>query len=371
MKRLKALTVKKPAKDQREKMVLLGLVELYLQTGKPVGSQTLQENGFEQLSSATIRNYFAKLEEDGYLKQPHSSGGRIPTSLAYKLYADHALPTASLEPKEREKLHKALFRETREVASYLHEAAEVISEGSRCAVFLSSPRFDQDFILDVKIIPIDQTRLICVLVTDFGLIHTEILYTDKKVSSFTAKRLEAYFRWKLTGLDKPELNGQEETLANRLYNEIMLRHIVEHNNFSSEDIYKTGFSRLLTYPDFNDAAALANGLSLFENERKLRELLSTSSSENTLRCWIGEDIPSISSCSVIAIPYRINQSVAGSIAILGPTRIPYRRLFGLLKAAADEISSSLTKSLYKFKITFRQPENELLETQPQLLEHHT
>src|SRR5271167_1961788 len=97
---MKMLTPKKPAKDQRERLILFGLVELYLQTGKPVGSNTLRENGFETLSSATIRNYFAKLEEDGFLKQQHSSGGRIPTTFAYQLYAETHLKSPLIDEKE-------------------------------------------------------------------------------------------------------------------------------------------------------------------------------------------------------------------------------------------------------------------------------
>src|SRR5690349_18344642 len=88
---LKSFTQKRPAKDQRERLVLLGLVDLHLSSGKPIGSNTLRENGFENLSSATIRNYFMKLEEDGFLKQQHSSGGRIPTEKGFRLYAQECL----------------------------------------------------------------------------------------------------------------------------------------------------------------------------------------------------------------------------------------------------------------------------------------
>lgn len=100
---MKTLAPKKPAKDQREKLILFGLVDLYLQSGKPIGSNTLRENGFEALSSATIRNYFAKLEEEGLVKQQHSSGGRIPTPLAYKIYAEEHLdkPRSSLKIKKQ------------------------------------------------------------------------------------------------------------------------------------------------------------------------------------------------------------------------------------------------------------------------------
>ena len=358
---MKSLAPRKPPKNQREKWVLLGLVELYLETGKPIGSTTLQENGFESLSSATIRNYFSKLEEEGYLKQQHSSGGRIPTPAAYRLYAETHLKTPQNDKeneKEKQKLQAALKKETRELAGYLQVVAETVSEASRCAVFLSAPRFDHDFVMDIKMVSIDSHRCLCVLITDFGQVHTELLYADKKMSNFTLKRLESFFRWKLTGLDKPTLSPEEAALATRLYSEVMMRHLVGSSHFTLEDIYKTGFSKLLSYPDFNDATALAEGLGLFENEQTLRTLLQKCAKAGDLSCWIGDNLYA---CSALAIPYRIHQNIVGVLALLGPNRIPYRKLFGLLQTASEIISQSLAKSLYKFKITFRQPETFGLE----------
>jgi heat-inducible transcriptional repressor len=364
---MKTLAPKKPAKDQREKLILFGLVELYLQTGKPIGSNTLRENGFDSLSSATIRNYFARLEEDGYVKQHHASGGRIPTALAYKAYAERHIdqPQASLE--ETRAIDQLLKKETREVAAFLLQAIEKISDITQCAAFLSSPRFDQDFILEIKLLYIDHNRLLSVLLTDFGLVRTEVLYTDKKLSNFTIKRLEAYFNWRLTGIEKPTMEPEEETLGARLYKELMLRHIVGYTNFSTEDLFQAGFSKLLAYPDFNDAAALASGLSLFENKQMLRQLLSSAAESGKLSCWIGEDLapfsPGATACSVIAIPYRINQTCCGAFGILGPNRIPYRELFGQMQSIAQSLSDSLTKSVYKFKISFRSPKPSNLEFQ--------
>ena len=356
---MKSLTPKKPSKDERERKVLFGLIELYFKEGKPVGSNTLRENGFEELSSATIRNYFMNLEEAGLLKQQHSSGGRIPTTEAYRLYANAHIDKPRLRADEEKEIVKALKKETREVASYLLQATEKVSELTQCAVFLSAPRFDQDFILEIKLVYIDHSRILCVLVTDFGLIRTETLYTDKKLSTFTLKRLEAYFNWRLTGIEKPTMDSQEEELAAKLYKELMLRHIVSYTNFSSEDLFQAGFSKLLSYSDFNDAAALASGLSLFENKQMLKSLLSVVNESGKLCCWIGEDLipfsPDAASCSVIAVPYRINQTLCGALGILGPTRLPYPEQFGRLKAIADALSDSLTRSVYKFKISFRQP----------------
>lgn len=356
---MKSFLSKKPTKDEREKQVLLSLVELYLKTGKPVGSQTLKENGFDHLSPATLRNYFVKLEETGFLKQQHSSGGRIPTSLAYKTYAEFICPSAVLEEKEQEQLIKLLSKETREIHLYLQRAAEILSDIAQGAIFLSSPRFDQDFILDIKLLSIDTYRVLCVLITDFGTVRSEILFTEKKLSAFNIKRIEQFFHWKITGLDKPNLLPEEEMTATKFYNEILLRHIVNYSSFSYSDILKTGFSKMLQYPDFNDASSLASGLALFENDQALRALLSECSEKKAIKFWIGEDLHPFSSgaatCSVLAIPYYIHNTAVGSLAILCPSRAPYKKLFATLKAISEVISSSLTKSLYKFKISYRQP----------------
>ena len=171
--------------------------------------------------------------------------------------------------------------------------------------------------------------------------------------------MENYFNWRLTGIEKPQLDLEEEEFASRLYKELMLRHIVSYINFSSEDLFQAGFSRLLSYADFNDAAALASGLSLFENKHMLRSLLSQVNESGKMLCWIGEDLAPFpqeaSSCSVIAIPYRINQTICGSLGILGPTRLPYRQQFGRLLKVSEALSESLTKSVYKFKLSFRKP----------------
>lgn len=347
---------KRKQKEEREKEVLLGVVELYLLTGKPIGSNTLKENGFDHISSATIRNYFAKLETQGFLRQQHTSGGRIPTARAYKLYAEHHVNASDVSPKDLELLKKELNQDTKEIARYLQHASELLSKMTHGAVFLSSPRFDQDLILSVKLVAIDEKRYLCVLITDFGLVHTEILYAPKKLSSFALKRIESYFHFRMTGLDRPKLSSLEEEIASQFYNEILFRHIVDHSNFSQEDIYKTGFSNLLHFPEFRDATVLATGLSLFEDTMYMRSLLQECLDQGELRFWIGNDLgPQASHTSIIAVPYFIHGKAVGAVALLGPNRMPYPKMFGLMRAFSAILSEMLTRNLYKYKITYRQP----------------
>jgi heat-inducible transcriptional repressor len=359
MNALKSLNPKKPTKQERERNVLLGLVDYYLKTGKAVGSNTLKEVGFEELSSATIRNYFAKLEDEGYLTQQHISGGRIPTHRAYRLYAQEYIDNA-LPPPEQP-FNELRHNETREIAAFLLGAAEQLSRYSEAAVILSTPRFDHDIIVGLKLVPIDHARCLAVIITDFGLIQTEILQTEKKLSAFAVKRIETYFHWRLTGNDKPEqLPAEEEELAQSFYNELMLRYIVDYAHFTHEEVYRTGFSRLLNNPEFRDPVLLASSLALFENAHSMRLLMKECSKGNRLKFWIGDDLNPYCqeppNCAVIAIPYYVHQQAVGAVGIMRAARMPYRELFGLLRHFSESISSALTRNVYKFKISFRQPQ---------------
>ncbi|MBX7066165.1 MAG: heat-inducible transcriptional repressor HrcA [Parachlamydiales bacterium] len=355
----KPLPAKKLPKTDREQAVLLGMIELYLKSGKPIGSQTLQENGFDSLSSATIRNYFAKMEEAGYLKQQHTSGGRIPTEKAFRLYADTHFNDGVLEKNQEEALEH-VFKETgREVATLLNKSADVLSELTKCAVFVSAPRFDQDFIQDVRLIRLGGEKILTVLITDFGLVRTETVYLEKEADPSFLRTTEEYFLWRMNKGEKPLFRNEAEAkLAQRIYNEIMVRHVVGYANFPEEDVIRTGLSKLLSYPEFNDAAALASSLSLLEDDNQMRALLRKCTKEEQMALWIGDElipfVPEGAECAVVTIPYRINQAVAGAIGILGPMRVPYRNLFGLMQIFSENLSKALTESLYKFKITFRQ-----------------
>jgi len=376
MKIVKHLNTEYTGKHDRKHQILLGAVDYYIKTGKPVGSNTLQSEGFDFLSSATIRNYFASLEETGFLTQTHASGGRIPTTAGFKVYALEYLNVTPTS-KQSSKFNHIAHQETKELVSFLQHASNLLSDLTRTAVFLSSPKFDQDYIMDIKLVPIDYHRCLAVIITDFGVVQTEILHTTKKLSSFSTKRIEAYFHFRLNGRKSPEnLNEEEEELALKFYNELMVRYIVGYTNFTDKEIIRTGFSKLLTYPDFQNTTLLANSLALFENVHSMRLLLKECTKQNKMKFWIGDDLTTYTTktqgSAVIAIPYAINNKSVGAIGLLGPSRMPYRKLFQLLREFSDTLSQTLTRNIYKYKISFRQPEKESLDFKNEgshLIEH--
>ena len=208
---MRTITGKKQERSKREKEVLLGLVEQFIASGKPIGSQTLQETGFEHLSSATIRNYFARLEEDGFLAQMHTSGGRVPTENAFRFYAHHFSGKGIVDEDSLEEVGRLKHTSTKAIASILRKFLEIVSRCTETAAFISSPRFDRDFITDIKVLPIDHERCLFVIVTDFGSIQTVELPTKEKLTSFAAKRIESYLHARLTGQElNPPLEAEEE-----------------------------------------------------------------------------------------------------------------------------------------------------------------
>lgn len=363
LKTLKPLA-KKTNKHDRERKVLIALIEHYIQTGKPVGSSTLKEAEFEDLSSATIRNYFAHLEDEGFLTQQHISGGRIPTDKAFRFYA-----AACVDESDVASSTSFQINETRSIAIMLQQAAEKLADATKTAVFLSAPRFEQDFITGIKLLPIDAERCLCVLMTDFGDIRTEILHTDQKIGNIVAKRLEAYFNARLTSQPKPSLLKQEEELAQKLYNELIIRYIAGYSQFNEEEIYRTGLSTLFSFAEYQDPAMLSSSLSLFEDSHRMRLLLKECAKFNTLKWWIGSDLAAhapqaAATSSVIAIPYRVNTQPVGAIGLFGPIRLPYKELFQTLRSFSDEVSDILTRSLYKYKITLRQTRGDAIDHHP-------
>src|SRR5262249_12482132 len=153
------------------------------------GSNTLKESGFKSLSSATIRNYFSDLEKEGYLHQQHVSGGRIPTEKAIRAYIQHFLSSNEVPKNFHEKAESLGAFDSKEIGHFLPKAVEVVSEILSLPVFMSSPRFDQDFLTEIKLIPIGFERLAALLITDFGIVKMELFPIDTKLNTFSIKRI--------------------------------------------------------------------------------------------------------------------------------------------------------------------------------------
>jgi len=340
------------------------VVDLFIKTNKPIGSNTLKANGFDCFSSATIRNYFVKLEKIGYLHRPHSSGGRIPTSSAYREYANNCLENLKISEKDEKKLSKNLKKDCKKLNTYLFHVSDQLSEMTNSCVFLLSPTFDQDFIQEIKLISLEN-NLLCIIITNYGQIKTE-LFQLNNLKKEEIKQIENFLLWKIGKEKRQKISIKISKFARKIYKEMMMRFITSYSRTNiNEKSYKTGFSNLLSYREFQDPITLAQSISLFEDFDKISALLNESIKVGKLTCWIGNELSAFGSlateCAVITIPYRINYMPAGAIAVLLPKRCSYQKVFGIMQIFSECISDTLTKNIYKYKINFHSNEEILLE----------
>lgn len=353
---------KRPLRQKKELSILVGLVEHYIKTGKPVGSGVLQEAEFHSMSSATIRNYFSSLEEEGYVRQVHTSGGRIPLSKAYELYAKNCLEEVEKADLVQHPLSIQPKDGANDIILMLEEAAARISDQLKVAVVLSAPRFDRDSIVDIHFHFIDVRRVLAVILSEFGLVHTEVLMPLEPVSPALVRKADRFAKARLyKEMSDPELYDQGELeLIRRLYQEAVSSFFVGYSSFSQEDIWKTGFLHLLSYPELEETSRLGASLALFENSSLERRLIREVMKEGKIQFWIGEKLqPYLScepSCVFIAAPYRVGNHSVGGLGILGPERMWYKDVFRLILSTCEEISEVLTNCLMRQRITYRMAE---------------
>ncbi|SPN73621.1 Heat-inducible transcription repressor HrcA,heat-inducible transcription repressor,heat-inducible transcription repressor HrcA,HrcA protein C terminal domain [Chlamydia serpentis] len=349
-------------RDSKVLDILFATTELYLKTGQPVGSKTLKESFCSDLSTATIRNYFADLEIEGFLKKNHTSGGRIPTDLALRYYVDHQeeFPETEIPCPVLDKINQ-LPTESRNIIKDLQKVTELLGETLDLPTFFSSPRFENDAVTNIRVTQVDEQRAVVILSTEFGQIFTDILWLPETFDIVSIKRIENFLQSYIRKIPpSEELSQKEENLSMSLYNEVVVRYLTRYCNFSEEDLYQTGMSKLLKYEAFKDPEVLALGLALFENRRQMCKLLNIGMHKGRATAFIGNELSEIlgtsnPGCSVITIPYYMNRSPLGALGILGPINLPYKEALPMLKLFANKINETLTQSFYKFKLSFRRP----------------
>ncbi|WP_375793556.1 heat-inducible transcriptional repressor HrcA [Chlamydia sp. 12-01] len=360
--------------------ILLTTTELYLKTGQPVGSKTLKEYECSNLSTATIRNYFSELEAEGFLKKNHISGGRIPTDLAFRYYVDHCADCSEDElPESIMNLLNQLPEESQNIVKDLQKASEILGEALQLPTCFSSPRFENDSVTNIQLSLVDEQRAVVILSTEFGQVFTDTLWLSEISNPSSLKRIETFLQSYVRKQPPTEILSQkEEDLGMTLYNEVVVRYLTRYCNFSEEDLYQTGLSRLLRYESFKDPDMLALGLSFFENRRHMCKLLDIGMHRDRPTAFIGNELSDIfgtpnPQCAVITTPYYMNRTPLGAFGVLGPINLPYKEIYRTLTIFAEKIKASLTQSFYKFKLSFRRPcpSDPKLSKEPTLLARYS
>ncbi|MBN2245248.1 MAG: heat-inducible transcription repressor HrcA [Candidatus Aminicenantes bacterium] len=332
--------------------ILTKITEHYLRTGKAVSSGVVVENIDIKVSSATIRNIMAKLEQLGYLYQPHTSAGRIPTDKGLRFYVNHLFDDALLN-KQLVDIETADFDQTRgDFLSLLTQVSMTLAECSDNIGFVISPRISKINFKHVRLIKISEERVLIIQVSTNNLVLNEVVETKNYFTQHELDRASRFITESFAGKnltyvrdylikEMPKYRDRFENILQKT-NEL-LRSYFGQEEKGSHMIIK-GTSKLLNKSEFFEMEALRSLFSSFEEKSNLAKLLSDFISLDRVKVLIGEDlkIPDVNDCSLILSHYGDNLQVLGSLGIIGPKRIPYKTIIPLVDYIAQKLSHTIS-----------------------------
>ncbi len=338
--------------DERKITILKAIIRTYLETGEPVGSRTISKYTDLNLSSATIRNEMSDLEEMGYIEQPHTSAGRIPSDKGYRFYVD-----AMLGEKEREveELRGMLTEKEENMENLLRRVAKVLASNTNYAAMVTEPTVRRNKLKFLQLSKVDAKQLLLVVVTEGNLIKNSMISVEDGLDDETVLKLNILLNTHLNGLSLEEINlGLVSDLKKSagIHSEIVsevVDAVAEAIN-SDEDlkIYTSGANNILRYPELTDSREKTSDLiSALEEKQKLHELVAGAQPQgdgNGIQVYIGQEAPvqSMKDCSIVTATYELDEGVRGTIGIIGPKRMDYDKVFNTLKTLMNQL-----EALYK------------------------
>ena len=338
--------------DERKKKILQAVIRNYLETGEPVGSRTISKYTDLNLSSATIRNEMADLEEMGYILQPHTSAGRIPSDKGYRFYVD-----AMMEEKQREtvELQEMLVERQDKMETLLKQVARVLAHNTQYATMISAPQTKRSKLKFIQLSRVDAHQILAVIVIEGNVIKNNILSVDEELSDETLLKLNILLNTNLNGLTIDEISlgmisvmKQQAGIHSDIVSEVI--DAVAEAIRAEEDleIYTSGTNNIFRYPELADQEKASELINTFEEKQQLGELLQETSdnAENTgIQVYIGEESPvqSMRDCSVVTATYELGGGMKGTIGIVGPKRMDYDKVVGTLRTIQTQLDELYRK----------------------------
>lgn len=337
--------------DDRKVKILQAIVRNYLETGEPVGSRTISKYTDLNLSSATIRNEMADLEETGYIIQPHTSAGRIPSDKGYRLYVDKML-----EEKEREveEMKELLLEKEDKIDNLLKQVAKVLAVNTNYATMISAPSYNLNKLKFIQLSKVDSRNLLAVIVTEGNVIKNHMIPTDESLDDETLLKLNILLNTNLNGLSIEEISlGMISNIKKMagIHSDIVsdvIDAVAEAIHAGDDlEIYTSGANNILKYPELSDRDHAVQLLHTFEEKAPLNELALTSLAGNStgIQVYIGEEAPveGLKDCSVVTATYELDEGMKGTIGIVGPKRMDYDKVVGTLKNMMNQLDSLYKK----------------------------
>ena len=338
--------------DERKTKILQAVIRNYLETGEPVGSRTISKYTDLNLSSATIRNEMADLEEMGYILQPHTSAGRIPSDLGYRLYVDMMMKE---KEKEVDELKELLIEKEGKLDHLLKQTAKLLATNTNYATMISAPSIHKNKLKFIQLSRVEKNKLLAVIVVEGNVIKNTMLDVDQVLTDEMVLKLNILLNTHLNGLAIEEINLGMITALKRqagIYGEIITEVIdaVAEAIKEEEDleIYTSGTNNIFKYPELADNRRASELVSTFEEKQVLNELVhETLAGENNtgIQVYIGKESPiqSMDDCSIVTATYELGEGMKGTIGIIGPKRMDYDKVVDNLKTVMHQLDSLYKK----------------------------
>ena len=336
--------------ESRRKNILGAIVESYVDTATPVGSRAISQRFRYTISPATIRNVMADLEDIGLIMQPHTSAGRVPTDKGYRFYVDSLLEPKHLTKEEEGIINKLIHHSGNDTEYIMHNVSKAISVITNIAGIVLTPRLKRSVFKHIELFNIDDSRILTVIMTTSGFVKNSIMNFEERVSKQELGRIVEFLNSELEGISLGEIKSY---LTRKLLEEkdSFYTFLKRANDilsvpglFSADDhLYFDGTACIMSHPEFTDIKKARLFLRACEDKKGLLILLNEDMDHEGIKIHIGkENIDSeIQECSVITCNYKINDTIVGAVAAIGPTRMEYGKVMSVLKYISNELGKEL------------------------------
>ncbi|MFV0363755.1 MAG: heat-inducible transcriptional repressor HrcA [Suipraeoptans sp.] len=345
----------------RKLKILKAIIRNYLETGEPVGSRTISKYTDLSLSSATIRNEMADLEDMGYIFQPHTSSGRIPSDKGYRFYVDMLMDEKAqqLQDKAQELKDKedSMLEKVDKMEKLLKQAARVLADNTNYATMITSPSSANNKIKFVQLSKVNEEQVIAVIVLGGNVIKNKMIEVDGSITDEMLLKLNMLLNTTLNGLAIETINlGLIARLKEQagIHSEVIgsvLDAVAEAVSLDDDmQVYTSGTTNLFKYPELSDKQSAEEIISAFEEKQQLTNLVThtLSKEENTgIQVYIGDEAPvdNMKDCSVVTATYDLGEGLKGSIGIIGPKRMDYEHVLNSMKKLQSELDNMFKKDI--------------------------
>lgn len=339
--------------DERKTKILEAIIRNYLETGEPVGSRTISKYTDLNLSSATIRNEMSDLEEMGYILQPHTSAGRIPSDKGYRFYVDRIMEDKN---KQVSDMQEMMIERQDKMELLLKQVVKVLATNTNYAAMVSAPSYHRNKLKFIQLSNMAENQLLAVVVVEGNIVKNKIIDVRESLDNETLLKLNMLLNTSLNGLSLEEINlGVISKLKEQagIHSDIVsdvLDAVAEAIKIEDDlEIYTSGATNIFRYPELSDSERASELINTFEEKKPLTELVQETMADennNGIQVYIGSETPvqAMKDCSVITATYELEEGMQGTIGIIGPKRMDYEKSLNAMKNLMAQLDKIFKKT---------------------------